>query len=269
MDWNARVVRGRENITQHVGVMSSFFNSETSFRIGPDRVTWAVRALILVNIGAFVAQLLIRIPEFGGTVLDYLVFSPFAFVHGFVWQPFSYMFMHGGLSHLFMNMLWLYFFGSEVERVLGSRQFIRFYVLCGALGVMANFVPMLWQGGHIPYINVVGGSGATMGVLVAFAMLAPDRKLFLFPLPIPITSRTMIIIIIAMNLMNAASPGSNISVATHFGGMLVAYGYMKVRPKIATWQIRRIQNKKRPEAEQDDMADAIDNIFKFQDKDRR
>ena len=249
--------------------MSSYFNSETSFRIGPDRVTWAVRVLILTNIIVFVGQMLIRIPEFGDKVLDYLKFSPIDFVHGFVWQPFTYMFMHGGLMHLFMNMLWLYFFGSEVERVLGSRQFIRFYVLCGVLGAMANFAPMLWQNGQIPAVYVVGGSGAVMGVLVAFAMLAPDRKLFLFPLPIPITARTMIIIIIALNLMDAAGGGSNISVATHFGGMLVAYAYMKVRPKIATWQIRRIRNKKRPETEEDDMADAIDNIFKFQDKDRR
>lgn len=225
--------------------------------------------MLLANIAIFVCQLLLRIPAFGQLVQDFLKFSPVAFVHGFVWQAFTYMFLHASLSHLFQNMLGLYFFGSEVERTLGSRQFIRFYILCGALGVMANYVPMLWQGGHIMDVPVVGASGAVMGVLVAYAFLNPDGRIILFPIPIPITARAMIIVFIALNLMSAATPGSNTSVATHFGGMIVAYAYMKIRPQVAAWQIKRVRNRKKPNSEHEDMADAIDNIFKFQDKDRR
>lgn len=255
--------------------MSSYFHTESSFQIGPDRLTWAVRMMLLANIVVFICQLLLRIPDEGRAFFlgeytqEYLAFSPRRLLQGFVWQPISYMFMHGSLSHLFQNMLGLYFFGSEVERTLGSRQFIRFYLLCGALGVMANFAPMLWQAGQIPDVNVVGASGAVMGVLVAFAILQPDRKIVLFPIPIPITARAMIIIFIALNLMSATSPGSNTSVATHFGGMIIAFIYIKVRPKVAAWQIKRIRSKRKPADDAEDLADAIDNIFKFQDKDRR
>ena len=109
------------------------------------RITWAVQRVILVTAFAFAVQLVIHIfvpamhPEAapGLLALRWLEFDPSGFpMNGMLWQPFTYMFLHGGLLHLFTNMLWLYVFGPDVERVLGTRQFIQFYLLCGALAVL-------------------------------------------------------------------------------------------------------------------------------------
>jgi membrane associated rhomboid family serine protease len=179
------------------------------------------------------------------------------------------MFLHGGLMHLFGNMLMLYFFGPEIERVLGSRQFLRFYLLCGGVGVMANFVPyFLIQGGG--NVMVAGASGATLGVLVAFAMVEPDRRVFLFPIPIPVTSKILVFFIIAMNMISAANGGSGVSIATHLGGMAVGYAYMKWRPAFlrAQWHRRGRKIQKAEQADEEKMAEAIDNIFDFKNRNR-
>jgi membrane associated rhomboid family serine protease len=195
--------------------------------------------------------------------------DPEFFLGGRVWTPITYMFLHGGLMHLFGNMLMLYFFGPEIERVLGSRQFLRFYLLCGGVGVMANFVPyFLIQGGG--NVMVAGASGATLGVLVAFAMVEPDRRVFLFPIPIPVTSKILVFFIIAMNMISAANGGSGVSIATHLGGMAVGYAYMKWRPAFlrAQWHRRGRKIQKAEQADEEKMAEAIDNIFDFKNRNR-
>lgn len=262
-------------LNDHESLMSSYHYQEFKFRIGHDRVTYSVQFLILMNVAFFAGQLILDIPfgaapEFdtpgGRTVIDWVAFSPIDFAHGFVWQPLSYMFIHSGLSHLFFNMLMLYFFGPDVERLLGTRQFYRFYLACGAVAVLANYVPILL--GESANISVVGASGATLAVLMAFAMAEPDRQIILFPIPIPVNARALVIIIIVMNLLAAASGGGRASVATHFGGMLAGYLFMKYRPLLTQWRAKRRWRKGPSVKEQKDLGTAIDNIFKLQDKDR-
>ena len=258
--------------------MSSTSN-QYEFRFGHDRITWGVQTILLATTAAFALQLLLDIPFgraglLGGPVYDdWLAFNPATLLHGYVWSPVTYIFIHFSLWHLFFNMLTLYFFGPDVERVLGTRQFISFYLLCGAVGVMANFVPASPNGP----VSVVGASGATLGVLVAFAFVEPDRRLFLFFIPIPITSRALVIIIVVLNLMSAVGGGGTTSIATHFGGMVVGYLYMKYRPAYSAWKAqrklrRRVSKKKSggpPKSDFEELGKEIDNIFKFQDKDRR
>ena len=117
------------------------------------RITRAVQRLIIANIAVFAIQLLLDVVQAwpvyslfsltlpGGYVSEKLAFSRSAFVRGAIWMPFTYMFLHVGLWHLFLNMLCLFFFGPDVERVLSTRQFYRFYVICGAVGVLVNLVP--------------------------------------------------------------------------------------------------------------------------------
>jgi len=254
------------------------------FRFGDSfaGVTFAVRALILTCSALFAAQLVLDVvlgdKSLGGApggalILETLAYSNTHLVSGWVWTPLTYIFLHGSLWHLFMNMLQLYFFGPEVERSLGTRQFLRFFFICGALGALANLVPYaLGQ----PGLPVVGASGAILGVIVAFAVIDPDRELFLLPLPFPITARALIIVLVLLNLL---STGGQVSVATHFGGMIAGFGYMKLRPLIlrSAWErrgrrARKAQNRtapKEPESQDEKkLADAIDNIFKFQDKEK-
>jgi membrane associated rhomboid family serine protease len=257
-----------------------FEQNQYEFRFGGERegVTYIVHWLILLNIAIFAMQLILDIPigdlevrntPGGVGVLEWLIFVPERVLDGLVWTPFTYMFLHGNLMHVFGNMLMLYFFGPELERVLGSRQFVRFYILCGVVGVLANFLSyFLIQGGG--NAAVVGASGATLGVLVAFALIEPDRKIFMFPIPFPITSMTLVMFIVAMNLISAAGGGSSTSVATHFGGMIVGYAYMKWRPIFlrAQWNKKRKKVAKSEEGTEEKMAEAVDNIFEFKNKNR-
>ncbi|MFP6615312.1 MAG: rhomboid family intramembrane serine protease [Candidatus Hydrogenedentota bacterium] len=255
-------------------------HNQYEMRFGGDRdgITYVVHLLILANILVFAGQLLLDIPFGDGRMIDipggdriieWVMFNPAKMLGGLVWTPLTYMFLHGGLMHLFGNMLMLYFFGPEIERVLGSRQFLRFYLLCGGVGVLANFIPyFLIQGGG--NVIVAGASGATLGVLVAYAMVEPDRRVFLFPIPIPVTTRLLVMFIIALSLVTAVSGGSGVSVATHFGGMAVGYFYMKWRPIFlqAQWHKRGRKIQKSEEADEEKMAEAVDNIFDFKNKNR-
>ena len=112
--------------------MNAYVNFEERRYSFSDRITYAVQRLILINTAIFAFQLLLDIPlgypivhgeisgPPGGFVITWLGFQPGAFLNGALWKPVSYMFLHGGLMHLFLNMLWLFFFGPEVERTLGS-----------------------------------------------------------------------------------------------------------------------------------------------------
>ena len=252
------------------------YDHSTQWRFGGgDRITYTVQRLILANCAVFGLQLLLDVflgPRVaqgafvlppGGMLARWLAFQPSAFLAGALWQPFTYMFLHGGLLHLFLNMLWLFFFGKDVEHALGTRAFLRFYLTCGAVGVLATFIPaMLWGGA-----SVTGASGAVMGVLVAFAVINPEREFFLFPIPMPINARALVLIVIAMNVLLAFQPG-NTSVATHFGGMAVGFLYMKAIPFLLGLQRSQRAKEHRADGGRDEVADAVDNIFKFEDKKR-
>lgn len=262
--------------------MNTFFYERqyNAYTESESRITWAVQRLILFNAVVFAVQLLLDVPfglpvrmgggvvPPGGAITEFFAFQPSAFYFGAVWKAFTYSFLHNGLMHLFLNMLWLYFFGPEVERALGSRQFIFFYAVCGTLGVLGTFMPILLGGADV---SITGASGAAMGVMMAFVVLAPERQFFFFPLPIPINARTLVMMIIAMNIISALQDGGT-SVATHFGGMAVGYAYMQVAPRFIAW--RRAQwisrgRRSRSNNPSDRIGEAVDNIFRFDDKRRK
>ncbi len=259
--------------------MEQFYYQPTRMSLQLPRVTWAVQRLILANAAVFALQLLYMPAEcllaerYGAALaapIHWFGFHPGRFFFGFIWQPLTYQFLHGGLMHLFMNMLWLFMFGPDVERLLGSRQFLRFYLACGALGVLATAFPYLLTGSYSP---VIGASGAVMGVLVAFAMIDPKRQFFLFPLPVPITAAWLVILVALFNLLALRTGDSNISVATHFGGMIAGAGLMKAIP---IYRHRRrgpfgfpFPGKGTDRANTRDrsgnVGEAVDNIFRFKD----
>lgn len=249
--------------------MSSYDQNEFHFSIGHERITWGVRLLILACVAVFAGQLVLYIFFDPIVITDPVAFSPDRFMHGWVWMPFTYMFLHSGLAHLFFNMLMLYFFGPDVERFLGTRQFACFYLACGALGVLAKYFPIVFLDAPSD-TAVLGASGACSGVLVAFAMIHPDRKVFLFPMPFPINVRAIVLILIVFNLLSALGAHSSMSVATHFGGMLVGFLFMKLWPRMSQWRFRwRISRKGPSKKDLDKMGEDIDNIFRFDDGDRR
>ena len=259
--------------------MSSYYYQEQpSFAGSAGRpVTYAVQRLILANIIVFAVQLVVAIPL---AVLDvappgmsmavsalspeyWLGFNARLFMLGAVWQVLTYMFLHGGLLHLFFNMLTLYFFGPDVERILSTRQFFRFYLLCGAVGVMADFALSLATGRSVPSI---GASGAVLGVLAAFATAYPKREIHLFPLPIPLYAWAVAALFFLFSL---SASGGGTAWATHAGGMVFGFVYMKVTPGIRRWFERRTQRRPQRSDTTDSIGDAVDNIFRFDEEKRR
>jgi len=259
--------------------MSRYDTYTSGASFASPRITWAVQRLIFACTIVFALQLVagpLQLLLFAGMPLtDLLMFEPGSFfLRGHLWSVFTYQFMHSGLLHLFMNMLWLFFFGPEVERVLGTRGFFKFYLVCGCVSVLATAIPFLLQGSNP---SVVGASGAVMAVLVAFAMIDPQRQLYLFPIPFPITALALVVIIAALNLVSGLQE-SHVSVATHFGGMGAGYLYMKFLPQMNNWsrdwrrsrQVKPGRNKSTgTKPDLDKIGEEVDNIFKFRDHDKR
>jgi len=260
--------------------MSAYGNARGA-RVGYSsggRITWAVQRLILFTAAIFAVQLIARPLE---AVLmargwpdssELLGFQPTQFFKGYLWQPFTYMFLHGGLWHLTMNLVTLYFFGPDVEREIGTPKFYRLFVFCGAVGVLATLFPFLLAGKSA---NVVGASGAVMGVLVAFVVLDPQRQVFMLPLPMPITALGLLMIFLVLNLVTALQD-SGTSVATHFGGMAAGYAFMKFVPMYTRWQRRRRFHvvPKDPPAKTgaaaqgwDDVGKVVNDILKSKERD--
>ena len=182
----------------------------------PPTIKW----LMLANAGVFVLDMLLR-GALGVTLVGVLGLTPAAVIErGWVWQPLTYMFVHGGFFHLLFNMFVLWMFGGEIERLWGSAEFLRYYVLCGLGAAALSFVGFY-------HSTVIGASGAVFGILIAFAMLFPDRYIFLWFL-IPIKAKYLIGGLAAIEILTGISGGGDgVAHLAHIGGMVVGFAYMK------------------------------------------
>lgn len=146
---------------------------------------------------------------------------------GFVFQPFSYMFMHADFRHLFFNMLGLFFFGTQVERTIGSNEFLLFYLTTGFLAGVFSLA-MYWLTGALA-IQLLGASGAVFAVLLAFATYYPDARIFIFGI-LPIRAAVLVGLYTVIELWSQIS-GSRTGVAhlTHLAGFGFAFLYLQVR----------------------------------------
>lgn len=184
----------------------------------PPTIKW----LLIANGGVFVLQILLRGLGDGDEVLVRLLGLTPAWVieRGWVWQPLTYMFVHGGFFHLLFNMFVLWMFGGEIERLWGSSEFLRYYVLCGLGAAALSFLGFYHD-------TVVGASGAVFGVLIAFGMLFPDRYIFLWFL-IPIKAKYLIGGLAAIEILAGVSGGGDgVAHLAHIGGMVVGFAYLK------------------------------------------
>jgi membrane associated rhomboid family serine protease len=147
---------------------------------------------------------------------------PAYFWQGYAWQCVTYMFLHGGIFHILINMFILWMFGSDLERILGTRRFIACYFFSGIGAGLLNAVVTP----HAP-IPTVGASGAIYGVLVGYALYFPERRVLLYFL-IPIPARVFVIFLGVIALVNSlGQPGGNISHVTHLGGFVFGWLYLR------------------------------------------
>ena len=203
--------------------------------------------LLIVNVLAFIATFVF---ERSGIDLTRMLGLHFFLASEFhIYQFITYMFLHGGFTHILFNMFALWMFGSVIERVWGPKKFLFYYICCG---VGAGFTQELVQyitysmegiaayqyvnAGGVQmttdaYINLwttIGASGAVYGIMLAFGMIFPNERLFIIPFPFPIKAKWLIVGYIAIELFSAMSgPGDGVAHMAHLGGML--FGFLLIR----------------------------------------
>jgi membrane associated rhomboid family serine protease len=222
-------------------------------------ITPGVKLLVLICTGVFLVQTIVSVIADPRVEFHYIIqifgLVPSAFTHGLrFWQPFTYMFLHGGLFHILINMLMLWMFGRELELVWGKQRFLNYFFLCGAgaglIEVIVKTIPVFF--GRPPSdIPTIGASGAIFGILIANAVLFPDRRIWLLPFPVTIPMRPYVAVMGAIEFFGTlGTGGDNVSHICHLGGMLVGYIYLRrgsflydVRNSVTDWRLQR--NRKR------------------------
>ena len=190
----------------------------------PTGVKW----LLVSNVAMFLVWYLGGRPV-QSHLLTVLALTPeLAVGNFFIWQLFTYLFLHGGFWHLIFNMLTLWMFGADLEREWGTRQFLRFYFLCGIGAGLCVVAANAAVGGDMQRATI-GASGAIYGLLLAFGGLFPDRTV-LFSFLFPMKAKYFVMILGAIAFLSSMGSGnSNVSNVAHLGGMIFGYIYLKSR----------------------------------------
>jgi len=191
-----------------------------------------VKQIIVVTSVAYVIQYLLY--AFWGVSLQrYLGVQADQVVERFwVWQVFTYMFLHsvGSAWHLIFNMLVVYWAGSEVERILGRRRFLTLYLGGGIAGGLAYCVTQYLAGSH--NIPAVGASAAVMALLVVFAIYFPNRLVYVFFL-VPVKVKHLVLILIGIDLLHSMGPRfTGVAHTAHLGGALFGYLHWRFTPTV-------------------------------------
>ncbi len=184
----------------------------------------AIKTIILVNVAVFLLQL----TPLGEAISALGSLWPLGSGNFRIWQPVTYMFLHGGMTHLFFNMFALWMFGAEIESHWGTRQFNIYYFVCGIGAAIVNLLATMGN----PY-PTVGASGAIYGVLLAFGMMFPNRYIFLYFL-FPVKAKYFIAGYALIEFVSgfgsrSMGSGSNIAHFAHLGGMLIGFLYISIK----------------------------------------
>ncbi len=209
-------------------------------------MTFAVKVLILTNVALFFLTWFM--PAVGG----YLGLRPEnVFGHYWVWQPITYMFIHAGIGHILWNMLVLWMFGVELERLWGTKFFVKFYLAAGLAGALVTILVSLLPNPSLErlyYTLTVGSSGAILGLLLAYAMYFPDRPIYMYFL-FAIPAKYFVLII---GLISVVFASANTSWTAHLGGLAGGYLFLKfgrARPlaelqyRYFKWKMNRLRRR--------------------------
>ena len=185
---------------------------------GGGDVTPAVKVLLIVNVAVFFLQAFLnRWFEIFFGLVPYLVWSNL-----YLWQLFTYQFLHGGLLHIIFNMLALWMFGCDLERRWGSQFFFKYYFVSVVGGAVLNVVFL--PGQTVPSI---GASAGVFGVLLAYGLIYPDRIVY-FYFVLPIKMKYLVLIIGLISLYSSiTATQSGVAHLAHVGGMVFGYVYLR------------------------------------------
>jgi membrane associated rhomboid family serine protease len=208
-----------------------------------------VKWIIIANAVVFVIQMLFPV------ITPLLGLMPEAVLeHGWIWQLGTYMFLHGSPMHIIVNMLGVWMFGVELERLWGTRFFARYYAVTGlGAGLTALVVSLLPFAATAPaYSSItIGASGALFGLLLAFAMYYPNRPILLMML-FPIPAKIFVMIFGGLALLYTFQGGRGISDTAHLGGLIAGYLYLQngrgglsaeIKYRYLKWKMNRLRRK--------------------------
>jgi len=234
-----------------MGISSrSYVRSYSNSNSIPPGVKW----LLISNIAVFLVYFLAERTAFGEFMTTAFALTPSRVVgEFFIWQFVTYMFLHGGIGHILFNMLALWMFGSDIERTWGTERFLQFYFFCG-IGAGLCVVVGNYALGN-PAIPTIGCSGAIYGILMACAVLFPDR-LVLIAFLFPIKMKYFVAIFGAIAFIQTfKSSNSGVSDVAHLGGLIFGYLFLKMpvvrgfnlknswNDRYRQWKIQRAKKK--------------------------
>jgi membrane associated rhomboid family serine protease len=220
-------------------------SSSFSYSFGPGPLTPAIKMIVAASVIAFLLDSIVSMAlAFGLRPADVVERLQ-------IWRPFTYMFLHGGVFHILFNMLALWMFGVELERMWGSRYFTKFYLVAGGGAALTT---LLLSFAPLPFADrlydslTIGASGAVYGVLLAYALYFPNRPIYMYFF-FPIPAKYFVMIMGAISLYSSmGATGGGVAHTTHLGGLLAAYLYLKggrtnllaeIRYRLARWRINK------------------------------
>lgn len=208
----------------------------------PMSETPVVYNLLIANVVAYLATMLLDTNQMYALFALFPIGSPFFEV----WQPITYMFLHGDFSHIFFNMFALWMFGRGLEMEMGSKRFFIYYFTCGIgaalvqLGMAeVDIMNMESQGAIWNYMltPTVGASGAVFGLLLAFGMMHPNATIMLLIPPIPMKAKWFVVVYGVIELLLIVFQSQDgIAHFAHLGGMF--WGWL-----LMLWWQRRDRNR--------------------------
>ena len=184
----------------------------------------AIKIVVVVCVVLFVIPYLVpglKVGMFESLALYYPANDKFRF-----WQFVTNIFMHGGFMHIFFNMFALFMFGSDIERLFGPRRYLIYYLACVVGAALMHLIVVSVAG--LPPGPVVGASGGVFGILLAFGMAFPHRKLIMLPIPIPISAWLFVTLYALLEMyMGVTQTSQGVAHFAHLGGM--ATGFVLIR----------------------------------------
>jgi membrane associated rhomboid family serine protease len=196
----------------------------------------AVKVLVITNVAVWVLLVLLPGIFHFGAFNEILGLVPEKVISGFwLWQPFTYMFMHAtSVFHILFNMLILWWFGAELEARWGQKFFTTYYLVCGVgaglIYLIGTTIYAYISGSPLGMMTpLVGASGATYGLLLAYGILFGERVIY-FMMLFPMKAKYFTLIIGAVELVTMMDPGSGSQVANlaHLGGLIVGFVFLNV-----------------------------------------
>lgn len=209
-------------------------------------LTKMVKALIIINVTVWIGAVLILqgLILQNNAVFDLFALVPYKVITSFwVWQVFTYMFLHAnGVFHILFNMLVLWWFGAELEQRWGAKFFLNYYLVCGVgAGVvyLAGTVIYYLITGKVMSMAapLVGASGATYGLLLAYGILFGERMIYFMMLfPMKAKYFTMIIGLVELVTLLDSGMGTQVANLAHLGGIAVGFVYLQI---VASYRARK------------------------------